>query len=112
MEIRSRVVGDVLVVDIGGHLTQSESYVPSIYEHVKPQLEIGKRKVIFNLDNAGLVDSFGVGQILECGIAIKKLGGELKLSGALPMQVGRLPIIPLFEVYPNVEAALESFAKP
>ena len=45
------------------------------------------RKIIFDLAGVTLLDSTGVGIIVVCHAKLKKIGGELRVSGATGMHL-------------------------
>jgi anti-anti-sigma factor len=111
----TRPVGDVVVLDIEGEFSVTTSPVPTLHEHVKTHLEMGKRSILFNFDKVGFVDSFGVGQMIASYKSTHDLGGRFKLC-RLPEKLILLfhitRLIKVFDVYSTEEAALDSFAKP
>jgi anti-anti-sigma factor len=115
MEIKTRVVDDLVIFWIEGDYTRITASPPTLHELVKDQLREGKRKILFNFEKAGFVDSFGVREIIQTFSSTKDFGGSFKLA-ALPRRLDlTLEITKLKEVldiYPSEEAALQSFAAP
>ncbi|MDH4198714.1 MAG: STAS domain-containing protein [Candidatus Aminicenantes bacterium] len=116
MEIRTRVVDDLVVFGIEGDLTRLTSTAPTLHDLVKAQLAEGKRKILFNFERAGFVDSFGVRQIIETFKSTQNLGGSFKLA-ALPQELLLTLTITMLvpkvlDVYPSEESAIVSFAEP
>ena len=114
MEIRTRIVDDVVVFGTVGDYSRVTVTPPTLYDLVKAQLRDGKRKILVNFEKAGFVDSFGVREIIQCFTSTKDLGGSFKIA-ALPRQL-RLTleitkVIEVLDVYPNEEAAVASFAE-
>ena len=112
----SRKVGDVVVFDVEGEFSRTASPVPTLHDLVKAQLDKGARKVLFNFEKTGFVDSFGVGQIIGTYTSTQNLGGRFKLAAISPRLLALLIITRLvpdiLQVHPNEEAAMESFAEP
>ena len=111
----TRLVGDVIVFDIEGELSVTKSPVPTLHELVKAQLGMRERKILFNFEKSGFIDSFGIGQMIATYKSTHDLGGRFKLC-RLPEKLILIfhitGLIKIFDIYPTEEAALESFAKP
>ncbi len=111
----TRPVGDVVVLDIEGELSVTTSPVPTLHDVVKTHLEMDKRRILFNFEKVGFVDSFGVGQMISSYKSTHDLGGRFKLcrlSDKLNYIFQVTGLIKVFDVYSTEEAALDSFAKP
>jgi len=115
MVITSRTSRDVVIIDLDGEFSREGCPRPNLHEHVKVKLETGEKKILINLEKSEFVDDFAIGQILESYISTKKFGGILKLS-VLSARWQDIMIKTtcnrVIDIYPSVEAALESFAKP
>jgi anti-anti-sigma factor len=113
MDIRIRDVDNISIFDIDGELTRPSN--AALHQHVKSQLEHGRRMILLNFANVGFVDSFGVGEILASYISIQKLGGKIKLAQTPQKLLLVLKIVGLvpgvLEVFDNESAALQSFEK-
>lgn len=116
MYIATRISGDVAVFDIAGDFTRKDSPIPTLHELAHGQLETGMRKILFNFEKVGFVDSFGMGQIVSSYISTRNLGGGFKLCQVPPKLLFFLKVVNLvpnvISVYPDETAALESFANP
>ena len=111
----TRVVGDVVVLDIEGEFSRTTSPVPTLHEIVKSHLEMGKRSILFNFEKVGFVDTFGIQELISSYTSTQNLGGRFKLcrlSDKLNYIFHITRLIKVFDVYSTEEAALESFAKP
>jgi len=113
MEIKTRFIDDVVVFGIEGDYTRITVTPPTLYELVKDQLREGKRKILFNFEKAGFVDSFGVREIIQTFTSTKDHGGSFKVA-ALPrglrLTLEITGVIKVLDVYQTEEAALASFA--
>ena len=111
----TRPVGNVVVLDIEGEFSRTTSPVPTLHEHVKTHLELGKRSILFNFEKVGFVDTFGIQELISSYTSTLKLGGRFKLcrlSNKLYYIFQVTGLAKVFDIYPTEEAALESFAKP
>jgi len=114
MEITTRVIDDIAIFRIEGDLTRATCDAPTLHDRVKTQLADDKRKIIFNFEKAGFVDSFGVGQIIATYQSAQNLGGSFKLASLPPrllLTLKTTKIVPLISAYPSEESALASFAE-
>ncbi len=84
MEFHIREINDIVVYDIKGDLRLSEDMPVMLHDHVKGQLEFGKRNFLLNLNDVHYMDSFGVGQLVGCLTSISKVGGKLKITNLVP----------------------------
>lgn len=114
MDIKSRSVGDVSIIELNGDFSRALCPRPNLHEVVKAKLEIGERKILLNLEKAEFVDDFAIGQILASYISAKNVGGTLKLS-VLTAKWQEIMVQTrcdsVIEIFPSEKAAIESFAK-
>jgi anti-sigma B factor antagonist len=76
LAITSRIVSDVVIVDINGRLSFLDV---SLREHMNELLEEGHRAFVLNLVNVPYVDSFGLGQLITIWTSVRSRGGQLIL---------------------------------
>jgi anti-sigma B factor antagonist len=111
----TRPVGDVVVLDIKGEFSRLASPVPTLHEIVKSQLGMGKRQILFNFEQVGFVDTFGIQELIASFTSTHSIGGTLKLcrlSEKLNLIFHITGLVKVFDIHPDEAAALESFAKP
>lgn len=111
MKIKTRDVGDVVVVEINGKITIGEGDV-ALRNTIKELLEQGKKKIVIDMKHVSYMDSSGVGELASAYTTTKKEGGELKLAN-LNTKVHDLlqltTLISIFEVYDSTAEACASF---
>jgi len=115
MTITSKLTGEVVVFDIQGEFSRVTAEAPTLSELVKSQLSCGKRRILFDFEATGFVDSFGISEMLASYISIHDLGGALKLCRVPPKLLLTLEVTGIEKVlpiYPTREAALAAFALP
>ncbi len=78
MELTTRQVDGVTIVDIVGRITLGEGNV-MIREIVRDLLDKGHRKILLNLSEVQYVDSSGLGELVKTYTTVCNQGGELKL---------------------------------
>jgi anti-sigma B factor antagonist len=77
MEIRQRVAGKWLILDIIGHIKGSE--VSQFRSAVQKALSEEKTFVVANMQEVGFIDSSGVGMLITCHQDLKSANGRLVL---------------------------------
>jgi anti-sigma B factor antagonist len=112
MEIHTRRVGDVHVLDISGKLTLGEA-TKAIRYTINDLLENGGKKIVLNLTDVNYIDSAGIGELLRTFTTVTNKGKQLKLLN-LTKRIRELLVIAklltVFQVYENEQAAVASFA--
>lgn len=111
MKLKSRVVGDVGIVEISGTLSggpDAEKYHAAVKQHVSE----GRTKVLVDLGRVNHINSSGLGILMASVATLGQAGGTLKLSRpghrvSSLLMVTRL--IQIFETYEDEDSALASF---
>lgn len=113
MEIKTRELNNIIIYDIKGEIRQSEEDDITLHQHVKSQLEKGKRNFFLNFNKVDSIDGYGGGQLIASFKSIHDLGGKLKLT-KLPPRIQLLfqitMIERIFEIFDDEEAAIKSFS--
>jgi anti-anti-sigma factor len=112
MDMKIRELNDIVIIDIGGDIRQYEVKGVSLYQHVRDQLNAGKRNILINFENVDFIDSLGVGDLLSSYVSTNNLGGRIKLLKVAPkihliFQVTLMDR--LFEFFDDEVTAIESF---
>lgn len=104
-------IDDVVVFNIEGDFRRSEANEPSLSGIVKAQLEERKKKLLINLEKVGLMDSFGVAEILTSHVSVQNQGGKLKVAAIPWKRLGGYPkeSPPQDFLYSSMEEALADF---
>jgi anti-sigma B factor antagonist len=112
MEIHTRTVGDVHILDISGKIVLGEA-TRTIRQTISDLLVNGGRKIVLNLKDVNYVDSSGIGELVRTYTSVTREGKQLKLLN-LTKKIRELLVITklltVFQVYENEQAALASFA--
>src|SRR4051812_17265696 len=108
LEIKTRNVGDVTVLDLSGSLL-----VGMGLEQLRPRIEQlaaeQQLKVVLNAKDVSVIDSAGVGDLVASYSLLKRRGGSLKITNPSKMvrEVLRIARIPtLIEVFDTEEEAV------
>jgi len=111
LQISIRVSGDVSILDLLGKLTMNGGESEALSKRLLDLDVTGKRKLLLNLKNLSVIDSSGVGIVVQMYISLKRGGGELKLL-AQGRVLDVLKVFRLQNVIPSFEDetdALSSF---
>jgi anti-sigma B factor antagonist len=112
MEIHTRTVGDVHIVDISGKIVLGDA-TKTIRQTISDLLVNGGHKIVLNLKDVNYVDSSGIGELVRTYTSVTREGKQLKLLN-LTKKIRDLLVITklltVFQVYENEQAALASFA--
>jgi anti-sigma B factor antagonist len=111
LQLVSRLVGDVLILDVSGSITQGQGCF-ALRDSVKSALGEGQKKILLNIAAADYIDSTGVGELTYAFTRTRMQGGDLKLFGLTKkvhdlLQITRLYTV--FDVYDDESKALEAF---
>jgi anti-sigma B factor antagonist len=112
MKVMTRKVGEVAVLDIEGKILLGEG------DHeIKAVVDViigkGGKQVLVNLSKVPYIDSAGLGEIIRCFTALRRIGGSLKLLRPNERVIDLLNITNLlnvFDWYDDEDSALKSFS--
>ena len=105
LDVTSRMVGDVMVVDLAGELSRRAS---SLSNPIKDLLAGDRPHLILNLSALSYVDSSGLGQLITVWTSIRKRGGQLILLQPSPQVRKQLEITKLDTVFAVVKDEAEA----
>jgi anti-sigma B factor antagonist len=112
LEIHTRTVGDVHVLDITGRITLGKA-TKAIQHTVGSLLENGGKKIVINLTGVNYIDISGIGELVRTYTTVTNEGKQLKLLN-LTKKIKKLlaiaNLLAVFQVYENEQAAVTSFA--
>ncbi len=111
MQIHTRNVGDVTLLDLKGRLTLNEG-TQQLKETVDGLMASGTKRIVLNLQETSYVDSGGLGELVRSLAAVGRHGGSLKLINLTAKITDLLVITKLltvFDSYDSEAAALSSF---
>ena len=110
MKINEIVSGDVVVIAASGRLTvETEAEVSAA---VRSAFDSGRAHLVLDLAAVPYIDSCGLGTIAQSYVAAFRRGGTVKLANVTGRNRRLLTItklLPVFEVFDSVEAAVQSF---
>ena len=112
IQVTTRQVGDVSVVDVVGRITLGEGGI-TLRETMRGLVSKGNKKVLLNLGEVSYIDSSGVGELVAAFTTVTNQGGVLKLLSLTNRVKDLLQITKLytvFEVFDSETSAVQSFA--
>ena len=113
MEFETREINDIVIYDIKWEFKIIDEMPTSLHDHVKSQLEIGKRNFLFNLKDVTYLESLGLGILVGSLISVSNLGGNLKLTNLTPklhLLFEVTGLIKVFEIADDEETAIKKFS--
>lgn len=111
MQLKTRKVDSVNVVDINGKITLGEGNV-ILRDTIRNLLARGEKKILLNLGDVTYIDSSGIGELVSSFTTTTNQGGQLKLLNLTKKVQDLLQITKLltvFEVFNNETEALQTF---
>lgn len=101
---------DVLAVEIRGDLTSEAAEY--FFGCLEPLIEEGHTRIVVDCKDLRHISSLGLGMLLRAHARLKRVGGDVKLSGVESKLVSVLRLLHLdrvFSLYPSSGEALASF---
>jgi anti-sigma B factor antagonist len=111
MNIITREVGHVTVVDINGRITLGDE-TEQLRNTIRKLIAAGQKKIVLNLANVDFLDSSGVGELVSSFTAVRNAGGDLKMFGLTKKVHDVLNVTKLYTVFDVKEdefTAVKSF---
>jgi anti-sigma B factor antagonist len=84
MQVDDRVVGEAVILKITGEMTLKKSGDVTLQQHVRGQVQQGRKRVLVDLSDVSYIDSAGLGELVQSHTAVKNSGGALALFGVTP----------------------------
>ena len=114
MQMNSRDVCGVAVVDLVGRLTSSDN-AGALGARVARLMAEGHTQVVLNLAQLSYMDSCGLGEMVSCYSQVQKAGGSIRLAqttARIQDLLALTKLLTVFESYETEDLALASFAQP
>jgi anti-sigma B factor antagonist len=112
MEMNSREVRGVAVVDLVGRLTSNDN-AGALGARVARLMAEGHTQVVLNLARLNYMDSSGLGEMVSCYSQVQKAGGSIRLAQTTARIQDLLTLtrlVTIFDSYETEDLALASFA--
>ena len=111
IQVTSRQVVDISVVDVVGRITLGEG-ASALREMIRDLAAKGNKKILLNLSDVSYIDSSGIGELVSGFTTVTNSGGQLKLLNLNKRVKDLLQITKLytvFDVHDDEAAAIRSF---
>jgi len=111
MQIETRAVGDVQILDCSGQITLGEG-TRTVRDAVVKILEKGSKNIILNLAGVNYIDSAGVGELVSTFASVSNRGGALKLlhlTKRIREVLTLTKLLTVFQVFEDEPDAIASF---
>jgi len=112
IQVTTRQVGDVSVIDVNGRITLGEG-ASILRESIRDLVSKGNKKILLDLNDVSYIDSSGIGELVSGFTTVTNQGGTLKLLGLTKRVKDLLQITKLytvFDVFDDEPGAIRSFA--
>jgi anti-anti-sigma factor len=113
MEFKTREIDNIVIYDIKWEFKIIDEMPTSLHDHVKSQLETGRRNFLFNLKEVTYLRSLGLGILVGSLISVSNLGGNLKLINLAPklrLLFEITGLIKVFDIVDDEETAIKEFS--
>ena len=111
--MKSRQVGSIHILTPKGYLTGGEE-TEELERAIKHLVEEGNKHLIINLSETQHLNSTALGALISAHSSYSRRGGHMKLA-AVDKRIENIFVITklslVFDVYPNEELAIASFAE-
>ena len=111
VQLTTRQVGDVTVVDAAGRITLGDGS-SAFRDLIKDLIGKGNKKILLNLGEVSYIDSSGIGELVSAYTSVSSASGELKLLNLNKRVKDLLQITKLytvFQVHEDEAAGVRSF---
>jgi anti-anti-sigma factor len=113
MEISERTISDLTILDLKGQLVEGDG--DDVFRAALDRLvELGRMKVLLNMDAVPYIDSCGLGAIVSKYVTLRKRHGQLKLCNLGPRSSRVLAItrlLTVFETFASEADGVKSFGE-
>ena len=111
MNLSTRVVGGIVIVDIIGQLRLGEG-TNVVRDLVRDLMGKNYKNILLNLADVRYIDSAGIGELVSCYTSVRNQGGQFKLMNLSKNVHNLLQITKLYTVFDIAEGeskAIQSF---
>jgi anti-sigma B factor antagonist len=111
MKIDVRKKGNINIVGMSGRMVIGEGDV-MLRDTMRDLVDQGERLFVFDMQEVNWLDSGSVGEVVACRKRVVQLDGDIKLvlQGRAHDVFTTFSLNKVFEILPDLESALASFA--
>lgn len=111
MNITRRKENDILIIGLSGNVTLGSGDT-EVGDAIRTALAEGESKIVLDMTDIALVDSFGIGELVSAYTSAHRRGAAVKLLKLSPrvrevMKISGL--IGIFEIFDDEAAAIASY---
>jgi anti-sigma B factor antagonist len=110
MDIRTRVEGDVCIIELSGRLVLGDGDIV-LRDEFRARLGAGERKLVLDLHQVPFMDSAGIGEVVACYKRARQADGDVKLVlGSKTREVfaiSRLQLV--FDLHDDAASAVRAY---
>jgi anti-sigma B factor antagonist len=110
MDIKERIIDDVVVLSIVGDITMSDSGAPLLAANIKGALQAGYTRLVLDLGGVRYVDSGGLGEIVHAYTSVTNGGGTIKLLNLTRRLKDLMAVTKLLTVFDSFDQESEALA--
>ena len=114
MHLEQRNAGDVVIVTVNGDINMSTGGDVVLKDKIGSLLQQGHKKLLVDLGGVAMMDSTGLGSLVQCYATASNRGAVLKLA-RVTKRINDLlvvtKLVTVFETFETEAAALASFVK-
>src|SRR5215813_10154388 len=110
LNVKTRKVGGIVVVDMSGRLTIGEP-VLLLRETLRVQVNDGARQFVLNLGDVSYIDSSGLGELVSAYTTVRNKQGDVKLLNLTAKAKDLLQmtkLLTVFDVYDDESKAVSA----
>lgn len=111
MNVNTRQVGEVTILDLKGKITIGSGDV-ALRNAIQEVINSGAQKILINMSDVSTIDSSGIGELVSAYTTATNRGAKLKLIN-LPSKVTDIltitQLITVFDVYDSEAEGIASF---
>jgi anti-sigma B factor antagonist len=111
MKLDLRESKGVTILDISGQVTAGGGD-QMLQEAIDTLVASGRTRIVVNLSGVDFMDSAGIGELVASHRMVERFGGKLKITrphSRVENSLSTAKLLPLFEVFDDEAAAVESF---
>jgi len=111
MKLDLRENKGVTILDISGQVTAGGGD-QMLQEAIDTLVASGRTRIVVNLSGVDFMDSAGIGELVASHRMVERFGGKLKITrphSRVENSLSTAKLLPLFEVFEDEAAAVESF---
>lgn len=109
LDISTRKVGDVAVIDLKGRITLGDAS-GRLRDTIKELITGGTKDILLNLSGVTYMDSSGLGELVGAFATVSNRSGRLKLLGLQPRVFELMHVTKLYSVFEVFEAEDKAIA--